>query len=264
MQLSDHQKRIIDILTPKPTHHGQLEVRALIAPEGADQMVDSLRVAFIEESLKKHGSNLIPLVVRSRNDEDDTYEVIHGVDWLIAARNIQLKRLWVWSFPLNDDQAQAIKEQMDQFFVISDPPKPTPGQLDEIRLTQLIDRALDQKISKVLDSINQRFDEQRNLKINTLGIEEKLTAITKILDNAFPDQRKIIKALVEASEDMITAKLRAKPNVTTPQCKAALAAIKLWKQQQGELNWDTLAQCKIKGFGKTTFEKIKAIRWDQD
>lgn len=134
MDRLDRQNRIIEYLKIKPTHHGQLETCLLAIPDGISLELPPERLEEIRTSLTEQGTNLIPLMVR-RSDaygDDFEYEVIYGEEWCAVARELDIDRLWVWMFDLDDEQARVARAEMARLaggkVMISPVPGPGPVQ----------------------------------------------------------------------------------------------------------------------------------------
>jgi hypothetical protein len=116
MEKSEWRKMIAQHLTIKPLHHGQVYTEEIAIPEGKNKLIFPERKEDLTRSLKEYKSNLIPLILR-RSDQygdDYEYEVIYGEDWCIVAQELEIEKLWAWVFDLNEDQAEAIKAEMQQ------------------------------------------------------------------------------------------------------------------------------------------------------
>lgn len=117
MSNKTRQEKIIDYLRVKPSNHGEVETVLLAIPERekikSDISPDERKL--IEETFKEQGTNLIPIIVRRiEPDEDDReYEVIYGQKSCIIAEEMGIDRLWTWVFDLEDDQVPLIQQKMD-------------------------------------------------------------------------------------------------------------------------------------------------------
>jgi hypothetical protein len=116
MEKSEWRKMIAQHLTIKPLHHGQVYTEEIAIPEGKNKLIFPERKEDLTRSLKEYKSNLIPLILRKSDQygDDYEYEVIYGEDWCIVAQELEIEKLWAWVFDLNEDQAEAIKAEMQQ------------------------------------------------------------------------------------------------------------------------------------------------------
>jgi len=245
----ERQARIVERLRVKPINHGQLETDQLVVPPTL--AVSQEQKNLLRESLERQGTNLIPIIVR-KTDEDGDYEVVFGAECCLAAQELKLPRVWVWMFDLDDEQAAAIGEEMALLMggteYISQPVIEEPSSSSEtLQLLKTISRQLEQfpKHSITLTEIKDLIDER------LIDIDKKLT---EILENI---PRKL--DLSKATLDDLIAK-----GFTKPQSTAAFLALTKCKNQN-ELSWQALENCvnpgkaKVKNFGVTTLQKLRAI-----
>ncbi|MGD1849999.1 MAG: hypothetical protein ACFCBU_05135 [Cyanophyceae cyanobacterium] len=114
MDNNERKAKIVDYLRVKSITHGQVETCLLRLGTTPSLKMEPDRWAVLKQSLQEQGTNLIPLLVRRiEPDEDDReYEVVFGADWFIVAEDLGIARLWVWVFDLNLDQAEVAYEEM--------------------------------------------------------------------------------------------------------------------------------------------------------
>lgn len=112
----ERQERISKNLGIRPISHGQIYTLQIAIPDSEKRDISAERQKVLKNSFNQHKSNLIPLIVRRTEayNEDEEYEVVYGADWWIVAKELNIEKLWVWVFEMNDEQAQAAKVQMEQ------------------------------------------------------------------------------------------------------------------------------------------------------
>lgn len=116
MERSDRQERIINYLKIKPISHGQVEVSLLTAYQSDQFVISEQRRAELAQSLSEQTGNLMPLIVRRTelNEDDYVYEILYGLDWFIVAKEIGIERLWVWVFEVADEEIDRFKDKINQ------------------------------------------------------------------------------------------------------------------------------------------------------
>ncbi|PNW65437.1 UNVERIFIED_CONTAM: hypothetical protein BEN50_22975 [Euhalothece sp. KZN 001] len=116
MERKVRQETIIDYLRVKPSTHGEVETGLLAIPnkEKVKNEILQQERELIEETFKEQGTNLIPIIVRriEPDEEEHEYEVVYGQKWCIIAEELGIDRLWTWVFDLEDDQVPLIQEKM--------------------------------------------------------------------------------------------------------------------------------------------------------
>lgn len=116
MQEKTAQEKIIHYLRVKPSNHGEVERVLLAIPnkEKVKSEISQQERELIEETFKEQGTNLIPIIVRriEPDEEEHEYEVVYGQKWCIIAEELEIDRLWTWVFDLKDDQVPLIQEKM--------------------------------------------------------------------------------------------------------------------------------------------------------
>ena len=269
MDSSERRARIRANLGIEPISHGQVYTFQ-IAISALEQYNISLeRHQLIEETLTQHKSNLIPLIVRRTEaySEEEEYEVVYGADWCFVAKELDIEKLWVWVFDMNDEQAAAAKEEMQQLLGYS-----IDGE-NSVKEETDISSLIEQKLKPLYTKINQ-------LLSNTLGnteksdyegkfrsIESKLENISSALETLTVLIKEMLPPpklnLVIANEEEIKSALE-EGGATKNQINAALEAIKYWKQSGKVLTWQNLKKSsetgsghKIKNFAKATYDKVK-------
>jgi len=116
MQGKTRQETIIHYLRVKPSNHGEVETVLLKIPEREKikGKISADERKLIEETFREQGTNLIPIIVRriEPDEEEHEYEVVYGQKWCIIADELGIDRLWTWVFDLDDDQVPLIQEKM--------------------------------------------------------------------------------------------------------------------------------------------------------
>ncbi|MCT7950099.1 Rho termination factor N-terminal domain-containing protein [Ancylothrix sp. C2] len=202
MDFAEGQNALIKRLLPKAINHGQLDTDLIaIRPGFLPEITPERRLA-IEKSLQAQGGNLATIIVRrSEAYKDEEYEVVYGEDWCFVAKELGISRLWVWVFDLTDEQAAALREEMqvllgfsgvDKPAVVDDKPalvvapaivedKPAiveapaevqPVGLESASLKQLIER-LENSLSEKLESAVERKFSSFKDELLTALFEEK-------------------------------------------------------------------------------------------
>lgn len=263
MDSSERRARIRANLGIEPISHGQVYTFQIAIPALEQQNISLERRQVIEETLTQHKSNLITLIVRRTEaySEEEEYEVVYGADWCLVAKELDIEKLWVWVFDMNDEQAAAAKDKMQQLL----------GYSEETDISSLIE----QKLKPIYIKINQLLSnssgntEKSDIEGKLRGIESRienilsaLETLTLLIEGLIPPQK---LNLLIANEDEIKSVLEeagAKKN----QINAAWEAIKYWKQPGKNLTWQNIKKSseaggehKIKNFAKGSYEKLKQV-----
>jgi len=143
MERKVRQETIIDYLRVKPSTHGEVETGLLAIPnkENVKNEILQQERELIEETFKEQGTNLIPIIVRriEPDEEDHEYEVVYGQKLCIIADELGIDRLWTWVFDLEDDQVPLIQEKMkalagnQEFFTQSESSKNQESQSQPVQ-----------------------------------------------------------------------------------------------------------------------------------
>ncbi len=275
MNSSERSARLRANLGIEPISHGQIYTFQIAIPESEKENTSPEKRLLIEESLTQHKSNLIPLIVRRTEayTEEEEYEVVYGADWCLVAKEIDIEKLWVWVFDMTDDQAAAAKQEMQQLVYSSSSGEKT-GE-EETDIGSLVE----QKLRPIYAKLNQlisnppgkavKQDDDEKLS----GIESQLKTLETLLSTVYPKIERIIQIidppklnLLEAKEEDIKSALQKK-GATDNQIKAALEAIKYWRESGKGLTLPNLKKSteskskehKIKNFGKGAYEKLKEV-----
>lgn len=118
--MDDREAKIRRILAIKPLNHGEVYTCQIVIPDRVDLTEERRKI--LEESLKQHNSNLLPLILRrtDKYGQDKDYEIVYGEDIAFVAQKLDIERLWAWVFDLDDQQAAAVKQEFLQ--LLSLPP----------------------------------------------------------------------------------------------------------------------------------------------
>jgi|SRR6478672_8746947 len=262
MNSSDRRDRIVEYLRIKPTSHGQIHTELLAVPQPESVNISPERREVLSKTLTEQDTNLIPLIVRRTEayEEEYDYEVVYGADWCIVAQELKVEKLWVWVFDLQDEQVADIQAQIDELLGTSASTSVTQPPNSESRLDNELPKVLDNSqlfISKALEIINQRFDEQQS------WINEQFKAINSKLDSLLPPS--LLNLRTATKQEIIDAVKRS--NKRLNQAEAMWNAIQYWKQPGRNLTWENLEKSaksksgkdKITGFADGTYQQLRKI-----
>ncbi|MBW4420249.1 MAG: hypothetical protein KME13_13610 [Myxacorys californica WJT36-NPBG1] len=199
MDFTRRQQQIIDRLRPKPVHHGQLETILIAVPNLSPEDISPERWQVLKDSLVQEGSNLIPLVVRRTEAyADEDYEVIYGADWCLVARELDIARLWVWVFDLDDEQAAVTRLEMELLLGNSAISTSSPDEIQQLstliqRSEQSLDRKIRQQFNSLLQHLEQSFEERITQQIDVLferleqSLEQKISHHSETVNSAIAE-----------------------------------------------------------------------------
>ncbi|AFZ59010.1 hypothetical protein H6G54_23670 [Anabaena cylindrica FACHB-243] len=186
MDAAERHARIVDYLRIKPISHGQIYTFQIAVPAYEIVEVSLEKQNYLKNSLTQQGTNLIPLIVRRTEEytEEEEYEVVYGADWCLVAKEIDIEKLWVWVFDLTDEQAVAVKQEMQQLLGnINSGEKIEPEEVD-------IGSLIEQKLKPIYAMINQlvsnparnaaKYDSDDNLRVIESKIENLLSAFEAV------------------------------------------------------------------------------------
>jgi hypothetical protein len=260
----------------KPINHGQVYTFQIALPDSRKQDFSLEQRQAIEQSLLAHQSNLISLIIRriQSDDEDIEYELVYGADWLQIAQELGIEKVWAWVFDLTDEQAIATIAEMESLAPISanasqhTQPTPTSSNGIDADIAALIDKKLQFATDSIRNSITSLFTGIRN------DLDEKLKALTYKIDHIGTDSdhtnrdstqlasilekldtiqqqlkspRRTVEIepienpinLLEASDQEIEAALKQVGGQDL-QIKGAIAAVRYWRQSEQGLTWKNL------------------------
>lgn len=216
MSFTERQKQIIDKLRPKPINHGQLETILIAVPNLKSENISPERWQLLKNSLIQEGSNLIPLIVR-RTDayEDEEYEIVYGEDWCLVAKELDIERLWVWVFDLNDEQAEATKAEMELLLSNSATVAPPPDEIKQISsLLQRLEQSLERKMSQQTEDLLQRLEKTFEQRIS-----QQMDSLFQHLERSL--EAKITQQISEAMNSAIVELKQTPIRQTSSRQKAA-------------------------------------------
>ncbi|MFW6296437.1 MAG: hypothetical protein ACOC04_04535 [Halothece sp.] len=143
MQETTDQETIINYLRVKPSNHGEVETVLLAVPdkETVKSEISPDERKLIEQTFKEQGTNLIPIIVRriEPDEEEHEYEVVYGQKWCIIAEELGIDRLWTWVFDLENDEVPLIQQKMaalaesQEFFTKLEPQKKEENQSQQVQ-----------------------------------------------------------------------------------------------------------------------------------
>lgn len=201
MNENERRNKIVNYLRIKPVNHGQVYTFQIAIPPSEVLDISFERSEYLKLSFAHQGTNLIPLIVRRTEaySEEEDYEVVYGIDWLLIAKEVNIEKLWVWVFDMTDEEVTITKQEMQQLMGNSNP---TPNELElesdekgQLKsVLELLDRVLQQitilnkKIELVTASVKEfkTVESQKELSEDTL-----ITKVTKIIKEV------IAKELIE-------------------------------------------------------------------
>jgi hypothetical protein len=198
MKEAERRDRIVEYLRIKPISHGQVYTFQIAIPESEVIEIPLERRENLEKSLSQQGSNLIPLIVRRTEaySEEEEYEVVYGADWCLAAKELDIEKLWVWVFDMTDEQAVAAKEEMQQLLGYSD-------SIPVIVQTLSPETESNKPILQKLDKLFQQV-ETFNKKVETLTKKvEQITASVESIDKSESKQTAIDDKLVHQIGEVV-------------------------------------------------------------
>ena len=276
MEKPDRRQQIRSYLSLEPISHGQIHTFQIAVPESQKHDISIERYQALADSLTNHKTNLIPLIVRQTEaySEEEEYEVVYGADWCIVAKEIDIEKLWVWFFDMNDEQAAAAQAEMEQLENVISPDagstdieslldkklRPFTAKIEEILLKKTVDSESNlpeeiRDVKRQIEELKSTVDELANL------VKERLSA-PKPPEPPKPPKLNLRKNL---SQEEIDEALR-EVKVKLPQRKAAWNAIQYWKKTGKILTWDNLKKSTkrrssddVPDFTNGVYDKLKEI-----
>ncbi len=163
MDQSERQKRIVEYLRIKPVNHGQVHTFQIAVPNLESVEISPERFELLAGSLTQQNTNLIPVVVRRTENysEEEDYEVVHGADWCIVARELGVEKLWVWVFDMTDDEANIFRKEIENLVgQVSSNPSPDSFKQTELLLKRF-ENSIEKRISRKIDDVVKIIEEER-------------------------------------------------------------------------------------------------------
>ncbi|MDF0556801.1 hypothetical protein [Kamptonema sp. UHCC 0994] len=274
MEKPDRRQQIRSYLGLEPISHGQIHTFQIAVPESQKHDISIERYQALADSLTNHKTNLIPLIVRQTEaySEEEEYEVVYGSDWCIVAKEINIEKLWVWFFDMNDEQAAAAKAEMEQLENVMPPDtgstdieslldkklRPVTAKIDQVLLKKPVDN--EGNLPEEIRDVKRQIEELKST-VNELAnlVKERLSAPKP------PEPPKPPKLNLRIVTEKEIKEALSKVKATSTQIKAAWNAIQYWKKTGKSLTWENLEKStksgsdKVTGFAKPSYEKLKEI-----
>ncbi|MEH2263710.1 Rho termination factor N-terminal domain-containing protein [Nostoc sp.] len=229
MNSAERRDRIVEYLRIKPISHGQIHTFQIAVPESEVLEIPSEKREYLRNSLTQQGTNLIPLIVRRTEaySEEEEYEVVYGADWCLVAKELDIEKLWVWVFDMNDEQAATAKEEMQQLLGFADSTALVLTSVsEETESNKTILKQLD-KLFVQIETLNKKI-EQMATSIKTFGenqikqttIDEKLAplvaeAVKGVIEEIFSKQQGQISQQINP----LYTQIKDYERMTSPQLK---------------------------------------------
>jgi hypothetical protein len=208
MKEAERHDRIVEYLRIKPISHGQVHTFQIAIPKSEVIEIPLERRENLEKSLSQQGSNLIPLIVRRTEaySEEEEYELVYGADWCLAAKELDIEKLWVWVFDMTDEQAAAAKEEMQQLLSSSDSSPvvvqpPSPGTESNKPIVQMLDKlfqqveSLTQKVEQLTASVKRiESSESKQTAIDDKLVQQITEVVKGIFEEFLTNQKEILPA----------------------------------------------------------------------
>ncbi len=197
MDETQRRDRIVNYLRIKPVNHGQIYAFQIAIPPSENIDIPLERREYLKISLTQQGTNLIPLLVRRTQaySEEEEYELVYGADWCLVAKELDIEKLWVWVFDMNDEEAAAAKEEMRQLLeigdsepsqVVADTNVKEPELIQPIvqQLNKLFQQvaALNTKIDLVSASVKQLQTTQNQQQLSDDVIRQIITIVKQVVE----------------------------------------------------------------------------------
>jgi len=304
MDQSERSDRIKAILRPEQIKHGKIHTYQIAIPESEKPTLSKEKNDLLEANLRKHQSNLFSIIVRPTTSygEDEIYEVVYGADWCLVAKQLEIEMLWAWSFDLTDEEAAAVKAEMERLAGSNtEPVSPIPPRNPEDLVT-LISKKLDaiqqethQRNQAAFEKLQNSFQEkfgQLEQKIDALKPESTIEDLATAIDEQLKasrqwDKEKALKFL-KTTQTLLQQQLkgiateiekRNKINLLTATetevrqalesdgaikkaVDAAWEAIQYW-QRSGKLTWSNLEESSKSGKGKDKINGFGKATYDK-
>ncbi|MGE5660503.1 MAG: Rho termination factor N-terminal domain-containing protein [Actinomycetota bacterium] len=226
MDRTERSNRIRANLGIEPIIHGQVYTFQVAIPSSQQQEIPLEKRQLLEETLTQHKTNLISLIVRKTDSysEEEEYEVVYGADWCLVAKELEIEKLWVWVFDMNDEQAAAAKAEMEQLvgstIIPLSPPSPSDGISDLKNLIQKLEKNLLQKIENIANQVEQLKQARITNEVEAI-LKQQQESFVKIIEELLKSQPPIKqqKASNELAKQVTSTGRKNYKNLTVPELR---------------------------------------------
>jgi hypothetical protein len=263
MSQSERRDRIVEYLRIKPSSFGQIHTSQIAISRSETVDILPERREALKRSLTEQGTNLIPLIVRRIEDEneEEDYEVVYGADWCLVAKELDIEKLWAWVFDFTDEQANIAKAEMEQLGNLEFSPHPSllgdKREFENILLSTNLVKAKINTLTKIVEKIESDLSLLKETFVSKLDkLEIKIDSLIK--------PPSLLLNLLTASQDELKKEM-SRIGGTKRDIDAAWKAIEYWRKENRKLTWDNLRKStltgkdKIEKFGKETYKKLQQI-----
>ncbi|MGD1715503.1 Rho termination factor N-terminal domain-containing protein [Dapis sp. BLCC M172] len=218
-----------------------IPISKITVPESQERDISPERHESLFKILADQGSNLIPLLVRLKENYDtqQQYEIVRGADWFQVAKEIEIKELWAWIYEMTDEQAEIARAEMEQ---LTELPMPETPSFDH--LLQQLKVSFDQKV----DSLTQKIDRSINKNEEVLKKQVKSLREESIDINQIDQLKNLIINLENSVNNKVETLVRKIANSTTNKTTSGVK-MELLSKQLDDL--DKQIEKKLAGMVKT-------------
>ncbi|MEB3342455.1 Rho termination factor N-terminal domain-containing protein [Okeania sp.] len=179
-----------------------IPISKITVPESQEKDIPPERHQALLKSLADQGCNLIPLLVRLKENYDSEseqqYEIIRGADWCQVAKEIEIEELWAWVYEMSDEQVEiaiAEIEQLTYQLHISETPN-----FDH--LLQQLEVSFNQKVDSLTKEIAQSMNKNEEvIKKQLKSFDQKVDSLTQKIDQSMNKNEEVIKKQLKSWQD---------------------------------------------------------------